>query len=187
MRRVSSADHVRSRKLAAIHIAAGQLGLADDTYRDILERVTGKRSAADLDMREASAVLDELRRLGAANPRAAGKPHNADKLSGEIAKIEAQLSDMRLPWSYADAIGYRMFGIQRVAWLRKQSQLVAVLAALHVEQQKRAVLADIRTQCVALNISIDDIERELELSAGWQRRQSALKAVAEHLKGRVPQ
>jgi phage gp16-like protein len=187
MRRVSSADQIRARKLAAIHIAAGQLKLDDDTYRSILERVTGKRSAADLETREASAVLDELRRLGAANPRAAGKPHNADRLSGEIAKIEAQLSDMRLPWSYADAIGKRMFGIERVAWLRKQAQLVAVLAALHVEQGKRSMLADIRAQCAALDISIDDLERELGLAVGWQRKQSALKVVTEHLKGRVTQ
>ncbi len=187
MRRISSADEIRSRKLAAIHIAAGQLKLDDDTYRALLERVTGKRSAADLETREASAVLDELRRLGAPNPRAAGKPHNADKLSGEIAKIEAQLSDMRLPWSYADAIGNRMFGIPRVAWLRKQAQLVAVLAALHVEQQKRALLAGIRAQCATLGISIDDIELELKLASGWQRRQSTLKIVAEHLEGRVTQ
>lgn len=64
---------------------------------------------------------------------------------------------------------------------------MAVLAALHVEQGKRAMLADIRAQCAALDISTDDLERELGLAVGWQRKQSALKVVTEHLKGRVTQ
>lgn len=185
MRRVSTAAQVRARKLAAIHIAAGQLGLDDDTYRALLERVTGKRSAADLDANEAERVLDELRRQGAANPRSAGKPQNEKQLSGELAKIEAQLSDMRLPWSYADAIGRRMFGIERVAWLRKQVHLVAILAALHVEQEKRSMLSEINHYCDEQGLTLEDLEREHTLGAGWQRRQKALKAVLEWLEGRA--
>ncbi|MCR5855971.1 gp16 family protein [Mesorhizobium sp. J428] len=49
---------------AAIHVAKKQLGLDDDTYRDLLQRVTGKRSAGDMSEAERQAVLDEMRRQG---------------------------------------------------------------------------------------------------------------------------
>lgn len=39
-------DH---KKLAVIHIVKKELGLTDDEYRDALEKVTGVRSAKDLD------------------------------------------------------------------------------------------------------------------------------------------
>ncbi len=37
------------KKLAVIHIVKRELGLSDEEYRDILEQVTGVRSARDLD------------------------------------------------------------------------------------------------------------------------------------------
>lgn len=51
-------------EIAKIKIAQKRLGLDDETYRAILERVTGKRSAADLDQGERGRVLDDLKRLG---------------------------------------------------------------------------------------------------------------------------
>ena len=50
--------------LAAIHVAKRDLKLDDDTYRDVLERVTGKRSAKGMGERDVRLVLDEFRRLG---------------------------------------------------------------------------------------------------------------------------
>lgn len=40
-----------NKKLAVIHIVKKELGLSDQKYRDILEKVTGIRSAKDLDDR----------------------------------------------------------------------------------------------------------------------------------------
>lgn len=60
--------------LAAIHIAKKDLRLDDDTYRDVLERVTGKRSARELTIVESGRVLDEMKRLGF---KAASKPARA--------------------------------------------------------------------------------------------------------------
>ena len=37
------------KKLAVIHIVKRELGLSDQEYRDILQRVTGVRSAKDMD------------------------------------------------------------------------------------------------------------------------------------------
>lgn len=52
-------------QLACIHIKKNQLGLEDGDYRDLLQRVTGKRSAKDLSVRERLSVIQELDRMGA--------------------------------------------------------------------------------------------------------------------------
>lgn len=195
----------RRSRLAAIHVAASQLGLDDEAYRDLVERVSAEhgtacRSSGQMDEKQADRLLDELRRLGAPEPtqrRARGRskpahypgtPHNMAKLSGEITKIEAQLADMRLPWAYADAIAKRMYGIERVAWLRRQEQLVGVLSALHVEQQKRDYLAAITDGCRQMGISIGDLELRLapQLPKRWQRDVRLLKAVWGYVKERIP-
>jgi hypothetical protein len=50
--------------LAKAHIAKKELGLDEDTYRDVLQRVTGHGSAKDCSPRELEKLLAELRRLG---------------------------------------------------------------------------------------------------------------------------
>lgn len=66
------------RLLAKLHCAKRDLALDDDTYRDVLERVTGKRSAAELGDAGVIQVLEELRRRGwtppAKSTRASDKP-----------------------------------------------------------------------------------------------------------------
>lgn len=47
-----------------MHYGKKQLGLDEDTYRAMLERITGKSSSAQMDERELALVLDEMRRLG---------------------------------------------------------------------------------------------------------------------------
>lgn len=54
----------RQTDLSMIHIAKKQLALGDDSYRDLLERLTGKRSSGDLDGNQRRAVLEEFKRLG---------------------------------------------------------------------------------------------------------------------------
>ncbi|SMH42241.1 gp16 family protein [Mesorhizobium australicum] len=67
---------------AAIHVAKKQLGLDEDTYRDLLGRVTGKRSAKDMSHAERQAVLDEMRRHGFK----AGSNGSRKRLEGRFAK-----------------------------------------------------------------------------------------------------
>ena len=49
---------------AVINIARGQIGMAEDDYRAMLERVTGKASLRLMTDRQKAAVLDEMKRLG---------------------------------------------------------------------------------------------------------------------------
>lgn len=50
--------------LAAIHVANKQLGLDEDTARDLYQRVTGKRSLREMNPREHLRIVEEQRRQG---------------------------------------------------------------------------------------------------------------------------
>lgn len=173
----------RTRDLAAIHVCAKKLGMDRDTYEAMLERVTGLRSAGQLDARGRAAVLRELRRLGA--PRAyPGRPHNfaSRGMPEMITKVEAQLADMGLSWAYADAIAQRMFGIARVAWLRQEKQLRALIAALHVEQGKRQVLASVEGLMQRLDVREAVLPNLVAgFHAGWRRDRRILARLHEAL------
>lgn len=68
----------RRSMIAKLHMARKDLALTEDSYRDVLERVAGKRSAAELRDAQLHAVLAEFKRLGwDAKPaaRRAGQPH----------------------------------------------------------------------------------------------------------------
>ena len=55
----------RNRLLGQIHAMAKELGLSDESYRDVIERVAGKRSAALVQDDKLYAVVREFERLGA--------------------------------------------------------------------------------------------------------------------------
>lgn len=171
--------------LSKIHIARQQLDMDDDSYRKMLARVAGVRSAKDLNVRTAERVLQELKTLGwkpAPSKRAQGKPHNLEKMPAEAKVVEAQLADMKLPWSYADKIATRMFRIGKFAWLNKPDQVQSVLAALHVEQEKRQLLAEVEHLCQRLSIEHPEQVAGLEqLPKGWKRQRPILKALVDAL------
>lgn len=192
----------RQSDLAAIHIAAKQLGLDRETYVAIVHRISGKASSADLDHDGRRALLDELRRLGAPRPPVRtrrgttkpgdypGRPRNADSnaMPEMITKIEAQLTDMKLEWAYADAIVRRMFKIEKVAWCRKPEQLRALIAALHVEQEKRDLnnAIDARLKLLAID-PVDLVQLLAPLRPNWRRHRHSLLLVAKYLGERLDQ
>lgn len=111
--------HARGAALAKVHIAKKELGLEDETYRDILERVTGQRSAARLEDRQLGAVLSELRRLGW-KPRGR-KPRPKNPMLRKIHALWGILADHGHVRSREEqAINSyikRMTGIERPEWL----------------------------------------------------------------------
>lgn len=141
----------RKSQLAAIHAAKRDLAMDEDSYRQMLWTVARVRSASDLDDAGRQRVLDHMRNVGAQRkPRRRvaqhpGRPHTMDagKHADLLAKIEAQLADMKLSWNYANAIAKRQCGIDRVAWLKTVDQLQGVIAALGYEQEKRSKIAAI--------------------------------------------
>lgn len=69
----AAADGARKNLLAKIHIQQKELALSDESYRDVLQRVTGHRSAALCDDRQLYEVLKEFDRLGAGR-KASARP-----------------------------------------------------------------------------------------------------------------
>lgn len=145
-----ASTNTRQRDLAKIHIAKKQLGMDDETYRELLFNIAGVRSAADLDGRGRSAVIKHLRRCGFKSspkrPKGYKSSHKSANASGMhiessperaplLSKIGAILADLNLSWAYADGIAKRMFGIERVRWL-SPVQLRKVTAALVYRQKK---------------------------------------------------
>lgn len=133
----------RKAELATIHAAAHELGMADEVYRSMLERVTGLDSSKDMDATQRHAVIDELRRLGAKKSlRNAERATYLRKFKGKpasvtpdmlpmIGKVSALLTAGEKPWAYAHAIAKRMFNTERVEWLRPD-QMHKLVAALNI-------------------------------------------------------
>ncbi|WP_420598602.1 gp16 family protein [Neptuniibacter sp.] len=139
----------QAKLIKVIHVAKRELGMQDDDYRAMLASIPaleGATSTAGLPVPKLQAVLDTMKGMGfkvRPNNKSKGKPHNFNKMPGEITKIEALLTDMSLPWKYADAIANQMFGIKRVAWVKDRKKLASIIAALYVEQKKRRHLGTI--------------------------------------------
>ena len=199
-----------TRLTAKIHIGAKELGIPRDdgndadgtlsTYHKLLFNLTGKASTADMTNKEKQAVLDYMRASGfrgiTKKPVAdyPGKPHNLDR-KPRLWKIEAQLADMGLPWSYAETIaknitggkgrsqggsgGQENPGVDRLAWVTRTDHLDGVIAALHVEQEKRSLLAGIDEMLMHLGKTREDLGRQRE---NWHRHRPTLRAILAQLK-----
>lgn len=131
---MNTANDTRRRELAKIHLAAKQLGMDDDTYRDMLWAIARVRSAKDLDEAGRRRVLDHLKAVGfkpkPGSPRA-GHPHNlgSEERGPQLAKIEAMLTSAGRAWAYADGIAKKMFHVDRVTFCNPE-QLRKIIAAL---------------------------------------------------------
>lgn len=54
----------RNPLIAKIHVAKKQLALTDESYRDVLRKITGKESSSKMSDYELKAVIEEFNRLG---------------------------------------------------------------------------------------------------------------------------
>lgn len=104
---------VRARRVAllgAIHVRAEQLGLDEDTRRDIQRRVAGKPSCRDMTLRELGRVADELRALGrGSGPIDASRP--VERTEGMRRRARALAAELEAGDAYLDAICRRQSGV----------------------------------------------------------------------------
>lgn len=183
---MTSTKNQRTKQLAAIHAAKRDLGLDDDAYRLMLMNVAGVDSAAGLDAAGRQQVLDHLRKSGwSRRPRKRvaehpGTPHTIDR-DEMLQKIGAQLADMGLPWAYADAIAKQQTGIERLAWVRDRDDLAGVIAALHVEQEKRGLLESVDRLLSQSGQTRSDLEAQNKLRRNWTRHRPTLRALVVKL------
>lgn len=130
---------LRNSRLAAIHMGKAQLGMDDDTYRDMLEQIGGCRSAKDLDSDGQIKVLKHLEGLGFSKAkREFGiKPSVKQTKEKLISKIEALLTDAGRHWNYAHGCAKNMFGKEQIQFCTEH-QLWKIVAALEKDKQRRA-------------------------------------------------
>lgn len=129
----------RGKLLAVVHVGKKELGLDDDTYRDLLQAVTGKRSAKDLKIDELNKVIRALEQKGFKHEskRSFGnKPDVASFKEPLIGKIEALLADKQRHWDYAVTIAKNMFGKEKLEFCTK-SELHRIASALEYDAKRR--------------------------------------------------
>lgn len=134
--------------MAKVHIGKKDLGLDDDTYRDVLWRVTGKRSCSDMSIAQLQDVVKDMESRGfkpKTAPKHGKKPDVIKRRKNLMSKIEAILADMGLHWNYAHGIADSMFQIKRLQFL-SDNQLYKVTQALSVHQRREAKKAAANAQ-----------------------------------------
>lgn len=125
-----------------VKIAAKDLGLDDDTYRTILNRITGQTSATQCTDAQLGRVLDEMKAKGwkpKAGPKSAAKGARRTHQPAQsplALKARAmwislhQLGEVRDPSEAAlEAYGRRMLGVDRLQWA-VPSQSAALIEGL---------------------------------------------------------
>lgn len=124
--------------IKVIHTGKKALGWDDETYRAVLTRETGKRSARDCSDAELERMIRYMRAQGVAPlARHGKKPNVAAGRKAMVSKIEAILAEAGRPWSYLDGIIKRMLGeVKPLAWLnddqvRKVLQMLIIDAKRH--------------------------------------------------------
>ena len=131
-------DNRRKKLIAKVKIAQQQLGMDDDTYRDLLEGAVGKRSAAKLNEKELTTVIEVMKSKGfqdQSSGHEADKPDVTEAKQALVSKIEALLADGNKPWRYAEAMAERMFNRKRIQWLNTD-QLHRLVAALQINANR---------------------------------------------------
>ncbi|ENX20171.1 hypothetical protein F892_03094 [Acinetobacter vivianii] len=128
---------LRKSRIAAIHMGKNKLGLDEETYRDLLEQVAGKRSAKDMTDDELVKVLKHMETLGFSKPEFGQKPKAALTKQQLIDKIEALLADSGKHWNYAHGCARNMFKKDQVQFCTEY-ELWKIVAALEINKKRSA-------------------------------------------------
>ncbi|MDO4434724.1 MAG: regulatory protein GemA [Alysiella sp.] len=128
--------------IAKIHVAQTQLALDEDSYRAILQRITGQKSCKNCDLAQLQRVMDEMQRLGfKPTKKSIGrKPLHFTDVSDLMAKLGVLLRQTEKSWAYADGMARQMFKKDKVNQLdaRQLHKLIAALNYHHLKKQANA-------------------------------------------------
>jgi len=132
---------ISNSKKAVIHIAKAQVGMSDGEYRDLLSSV-GAASSKELNDATFNKVMGRFETLGF---RTTSKPRKRPrKVSGLppskrelMAKLEAILLDMDLPWAYVDGIAQKRFGVDTVQWMDAEDLHKVLKMMIYHQNRKR--------------------------------------------------
>jgi phage gp16-like protein len=136
-------------QIALVHVARAQLGIDEDTYREMLGSL-GAESSKDLDFARFDALMERFKAAGFRGRPKPAKPagnrlrpvrdwmieREAPEKQPLLWKIEGLLTGLGLEWAYADGIARNMWGVSVVRWCQPD-QLRGVVVAL-IRQRHRA-------------------------------------------------
>jgi len=125
----------RNSRIAAIHMGKKQLNLDEDTYRDMLQQVTGKRSAKDMNDDDLLKVIQHLDGLGFSKREFGKKPKVKQSKEALMGKIEAHLAEQKLHWNYAKGIAKQMFQKEALEFCT-ENELWRIVAALEYKAKR---------------------------------------------------
>lgn len=140
------ATNPRNNQIAQIHIARQQLGMDEETYRDMLWTVARVRSAARLDWAGRKKVIDHLVKCGAklGRPEVPRKPNEWSFIDAAprdrqplLRKVCAVCRAMNVGKAYAEGVAKRQHGIERHLEMMDARELWFVAAALSRTQTYR--------------------------------------------------
>lgn len=134
------AEAMRKRELAKIHVAKKSLALDDDEYRSILQAVTGKASAADLDNQGRAKLLAHFQKIGfkaKAKPVDRSRPNVGEDRQPRMRKIEAQLTSAGYSWNYADTLAKKLCKKDSINFC-DGADLSKIIIALALDAKRRA-------------------------------------------------
>lgn len=181
---------VTKQQIGAIHALKARAALDDDSYRDLLARETGRRSAKELTLDQAGRVIDRLKVLsgGSQSPvRAKEKPlaEGALKLDGPFVElcrslwiagynlgVIADRSDRALV-----AFVEHQTGIQSLNWLRDPADAAKAIEALKAWINR---VADVAWDVEA------HVLRAQRLTIGRWRKIAVIRAQCRILGERLP-
>ncbi len=164
--RFDGASQHRRGLIAKVHVARKQLGLDEDSYRQILADVTGHASAGDCDERQLKAVLGHFESRGfAPRPRKAGVRPAADHPSARKARALwislHQLGAIDNPAEQAlEAFARRQLKVSALQWA-DQSQCYKLIEALKAVAERHGWRQDFTGPLAAL----DSMSRTRQLKA----------------------
>ena len=131
--------------LAKIHIAKKDLQLTDEQYRDLLHYHFQADSAATLNDRQCTVLLNHFRAKGwkPTRPTKAGKrPFHTSKptLGREplLKKIEAHLTERGLPWSYAVGMAKKIAKVDALEFC-DEAMLWKIVAAFEYDSKRKGL------------------------------------------------
>ena len=175
--------------LGKVHIAAKELKLAGDAYRDVLFGVTGKDSAGDCSDAELVAVLDRMKALGwkPAQPAGLARSRPADHKSAAKARalwislhhlgVVANPSEAAL-----EAFAKRQLGCERLQWANQRDayRLIEALKAMAARDGWDQSVEGISASAVPIVLRRRLVERIVAklqaiglIPADWNAREAA--------------
>ncbi|WP_374569664.1 gp16 family protein [Phenylobacterium sp.] len=170
----------RRAMLAKVHLAAKELGLDEETRRDVLERVTGHRSAGDCSDDQLDQVLGEFKRQGwkpkviqGGGPTASRPSKGFQRAADHAVARKAramwislhQLGVVRDPSERSlEAFAKRQLGVERLQWA-DQGQGYRLIEALKAMAEKAGWsqdLAGIKPQRHVRTLKLRLVNAQLE-------------------------